>query len=142
MSEMRRRGLLPAWELDYLEGDLYYNTGRCREALKFYDSALGSGHVSGDAALRMELLHRQISCYDALHDEAGRMRCVEALMALARKEGDEAMESIALFNLGKSLHYQGDRERGYDYMEQGARIMEASDYGLNMTTCATNTRLS
>ena len=93
----------------------------CREALKFYDSALGSGHVSGDAALRMELLHRQISCYDALHDEAGRMRCVEALMALARKEGDEAMESIALFNLGKSLHYQGDRERGYDYMEQGAR---------------------
>ena len=130
MSELRRRGLLPAWELDYLEGDLYYNTGRCREALKFYGSALGSGHVSGDAALRMELLHRQISCYDALHDEAGRMRCVEALMALARNEGDEAMESIALFNLGKSLHYQGDRERGYDYMEQGARIMEASDYGL------------
>ena len=30
MSEMRRRGTLPDWELDYLEGDLYYNTGRSR----------------------------------------------------------------------------------------------------------------
>ena len=28
MSEMRRRAILPDWELDYLEGDLYYNTGR------------------------------------------------------------------------------------------------------------------
>ena len=42
MSEMRRRGILPDWELDYLEGDLYYNTGHSREALKFYSSALAS----------------------------------------------------------------------------------------------------
>ena len=130
MSEMRRRGTLPDWELDYLEGDLYYNTGRSREALKFYSSALASRHAAGDARLRMELLHRQISCYDALHDEAGRVRCVEELMTLARAEGDEAMESIALFNLGKSLYYQGDAARAYDYMEQGARMMEASAYSL------------
>lgn len=42
MSEMRRRAILPDWELDYLEGDLYYNTGRSREALKFYSSALAA----------------------------------------------------------------------------------------------------
>lgn len=128
MAEMRRRGTKPDWELDYIEGDLYYNTGRNREALKHYNAALESAH--GNDTLRMELLHRQISCYDGLHDEAGKMRCVEQLMELARRLGDRPMESIALFNLGKSLHYQGDKERGYRYMEQGAAMMAATDYRL------------
>lgn len=128
MAEMRRRGTKPDWELDYIEGDLYYNTGRNREALKHYNAALESAH--GNDTLRMELLHRQISCYDGLHDEAGKMRCVEQLMELARRLGDRPMESIALFNLGKSLHYQGDKERDYRYMEQGVAMMAATDYRL------------
>ena len=58
------------------------------------------------------------------------MRCVTQLMELAKRLGDRPMESIALFNLGKSLHYQGDKERGYRYMEQGAAMMAATDYRL------------
>ena len=130
MSEMRRRGTLPAWELDYIEGDLNYNTGRHREALKHYSAALESRHAKGNDTLRMELLHRQVSCYDGLHDEANKMRCIKRLMALAKKLGDKPMESIALFNMGKSLHYQGDKERGYKYMEQGAEMMATTDYRL------------
>lgn len=130
MVEMRSRGTLPAWELDYIEGDLNYNTGRHREALKHYSAALESRHAKGNDTLRMELLHRRISCYDGLHDEVNKMRCVNGLMALAKKLGDKPMESIALFNMGKSLHYQGDKERGYKYMEQGAAMMAATDYRL------------
>ena len=130
MAEMRSRKTCPDWELDYIEGDLYYNTGRNREALKHYNAALESAHVRGNDTLRMELLHRQISCYDGLHDETGKMRCVTQLMELAKRLGDRPMESIALFNLGKSLHYQGDKERGYRYMEQGAAMMAATDYRL------------
>lgn len=130
MAEMRRRSTLPAWELDYIEGDLNYNTGRNREALKHYNAALESRHAKGNDTLRMELLHRQISCYDGLHDEVNKMRCIKRLMALAKKLGDKPMESIALFNMGKSLHYQGDKKRGYRYMEQGAEMMAATDYRL------------
>ena len=130
MAEMRRRGICPDWELDYIEGDLYYNTGRYREALKHYNAALESAHVKGNDTLRMELLHRRISCYDGLHDETGKMHSVERLMELAKRLADRPMESIALFNLGKSLHYQGDKERGYRYMEQGATMMAATDYRL------------
>ena len=104
MAEMRRRSTLPAWELDYIEGDLNYNTGRNREALKHYNAALESRHAKGNDTLRMELLHRQISCYDGLHDEVNKMRCTGQLMELAKKLGDKPMESIALFNMGKSLH--------------------------------------
>ena len=80
----------------------------------------------------MELLHRQISCYDGLHGETGKMRCVGLLMDLAKRLGDRPMESIVLFNLGKSLHYQGDKRRSYRYMEQGAAMMAATDYRLGM----------
>ena len=130
MAEMRRRRTLPAWELDYIEGDLNYNTGRSHEALKHYKAALESSHVKGNDTLRMDLLHRQISCYDGLHDEVNKVRCVDRLMALAKKSGNKPMESIALFNMGKSLHYQGSKERGYQYMEQGAEMMAATDYRL------------
>lgn len=78
----------------------------------------------------MELLHRQISCYDGLHDEVNKMSCINRLMALAKKLKDKSMESIALFNMGKSLFHQGDKERGYEYMEQGAAMMDDTDYRL------------
>ena len=130
MTEMRRRKTCPAWELDYIEGDLNYNTGRNREALKHYKGALESSHVKGNDTLCMELLHRQISCYDGLHDEVNKMSCINRLMALAKKLKDKSMESIALFNMGKSLFHQGDKERGYEYMEQGAAMMDDTDYRL------------
>lgn len=130
MAEMRRRGTCPEQELDYIEGDLNYNTGHYREALKFYGSALESARAADDDTLCMELLHRKISCYDALHDESAKTGSVEELMELAVRLGDKPMESIALFNMGKSLRYQGDSERGYRYMEQGAEMMAASDYRL------------
>lgn len=130
MAEMRRRKACPAWELDYIEGDLYYNTGRNREALRFYDASLGSSHVKGNDTLTMELLHRKISCYDALHDEVNKMVSINSLLDLAKKLGDKPMESIALFNMGKSLRYQGDSEQGYEYMERGVQMMEDTDYRL------------
>lgn len=130
MAGMRSRRTLPEWELDYIEGDLNYNTGRSREAVRHYNAALESGHVKGDDTLRMELLHRLVSCYDGLHDEVNKMHCVRRLMALAKKSGNRPMESVALFNMGKSLYYQGDKERGYGYMEQGAEMMAGSDYRL------------
>ena len=98
--------------------------------MKHYNAALESRHAKGNDTLRMELLHRMISCYDGLHDEVNKMRCTGQLMELAKKLGDKPMESIALFNMGKSLHYQGDKKRGYRYMEQGAEMMAATDYRL------------
>lgn len=130
MKEMRLRKTCPAWELDYIEGDLNYNTGRYSKALVHYHAALESKHVKKNDTLRLELLHRQVSCYDGLHDETNKVRCVEAMIQLARKLQDKPTESIALFNMGKSLYYQGDKEQGYRYMEQGAAMMEESDYRL------------
>lgn len=130
MAELRRRKLYPEWNLDYVEGDLYYNTGRSRKALEFYAAAMESGTVRGNDTLYMDLLHRKISCYDRLHDETEKTRCVKELLERARRCGNDAMQSVALFNMGKSVYYQGNKDEGYRLMRRAVTLMERTGYKL------------
>ncbi len=128
MAELRKQGKQASCELDITEGDLYYNTGRFIMATRFYKNALADKAVKRDAEKTMKLLHRLISCYDGLYDEERKAQTVKLLMRNAKQAGDKGMESIALFYLGKSLHEQGTRERGYSYMLQALDMMEKSNY--------------
>ena len=130
MKELRDRKLYPKWDLDYVEGDLYYNTGHSRKALEFYAAAMESETARGNDTLYMDLLHREISCYDRLHDETEKTRCVEELLKRARRCGNEAMQSVALFNMGKSVYYQGNKDEGYRLMRRAVTLMERTDYRL------------
>lgn len=133
---MRRRKTLSLWKLDYTEGDLDYNTGRYRETLKHYKAALESRHVQSNDTLQMELLYRQISCHDWLHNESSKMRCVKLLMNLARKTGHRPMESIALFNMGKSLYYHRETKT-----ETRLKPKNATSYSANSTTTSAATTI-
>lgn len=128
MDALRARKKLPDWELDYIEGDLYFNTVRYYKALKFYKRVLDSDKAKKDDQLQMELLHRMISCYDCIHNEAKKGEYVDKLMKKARECGDKAMQSVALFNLGKSIYAHGNRREGAARMEEAAQMMENSDY--------------
>ena len=107
---------------------MYYNTGRFIIATSFYKKALAAKAVKQDEQMTMKLLHRLISCYDGLYDEKRKAETVKQLMHNAKQAGDKDMESIALFYLGKSLHEQGTKERGYAYMLQATEMMEKSHY--------------
>lgn len=128
MAELRKQGKQVSYELDMTEGDLYYNTGRFIMATRFYKSALSARAVKQDATKKMKLLHRLISCYDGLYDEEEKSKTIRQLIHEAKLANDMGMESIALFYLGKSLHEQDSKERGYAYMLQALRIMEKSHY--------------
>lgn len=128
MSGLRTKKSLSAYRLDKTEGDLWFNTGHYSKALRFYGNALNCDSAKLDSGKRMDMIHRMISCYDCLHLESRKTEYVELLLLEARKAGDKAMESIALFNMGKTAYYQNDRERGYRYMEQAVEMMEQSDY--------------
>ena len=93
-----------------------------------YKNALAAKAVKRDEQMTMKLLHRLISCYDGLYDEKRKAETVKLLMQNAQEAGDSGMESIALFYLGKSLHEQGTKERGYVYMLQATEMMEKSHY--------------
>lgn len=128
MAELRRRNSLPRFRMDMTEGDLYFNTGHYLQALKFYRRALESDSVRRDDRQYMEQVHRMISCYDCLHDEAKKARYVQLLLEKAEECGSVEMKSVALFNMGKMLYYQADKRRGYELIREAIGLMEQSDY--------------
>ena len=128
MQELRKRKSLPDYKLDATEGDLYFNTGHYYRALKFYKRALENDSVRLDDHRQMEQIHRLISCYDCLHNETKKAQYVDMLMKKAEQCGNKEMQSVAMFNMGKMLYYQGTKDKGYDYMQRAADLMEQTDY--------------
>lgn len=128
IGQMRKQEKLPVYRLDIAEGDLYFNTGSYRRGLYFYRRAFESEAVRNDDAEYMDMLHRMISSYDCLHEENQQTRYTELLLEKARAGGNVPMESVALFNMGKMLCYQEDKERGYKLIREAIGLMENSDY--------------
>ena len=128
IKQMRERKLLPEHRLDIAEGDLYFNTGKYYRALVYYKRTLENDSVRSNARDYMEQLHRMISCYDCLHDESKKMYYVRLLLAKSKQYSDTAMQSIALFNMGKMLYYQENKKRGYRMMQEAVGLMKRSNY--------------
>lgn len=128
MKELRSRGNLPPYTLDMTEGDLYYNTGHTYQALNLYNHALDSDSARLDPRNEMKVLHRLISCYDYLKLDTQKSEYVERLLEKAKECGDRAMHSTALFELGKMMYYQGEKERTYKYLNEAITMMEETDY--------------
>lgn len=128
IKQMREREKLQSYRLDIAEGDLYFNTGHYYQALPYYKRALQSDSVQGNDMDYMEQLHRMISCYDCLHNDEKKMKYIELLLEKSQAANNQEMQSVAYFNMGKTLYYQADKERGYHYMKKAIQLMEESDY--------------
>ena len=128
LDALRDRQRQPDADLDRAEGDFYFNTGRYYHALDNYARLLENRTILDDDTLHMETLHRMISCYDGLHRVGRQTHYVRLLLAEAERCGNEAMQSVALFNMGKILYNQGLKDEGYRDMQQAIDIMEQSDY--------------
>ena len=128
MDELRLRKSLPDYRLDMTEGDLYFNNGYYYQALKYYTRALENDSVREVDERYMSQLHRLISCYDGLHNESKKMEYIKKLQEKAKAVGDKAMEAVAMFNMGKSLFYQGQENEGLRLMEMATERMAESDY--------------
>ena len=128
LREMRSRKMYTPYELNLAEGDLYVNNYKYQQAMVYYRRILNSDSVRLNRKNRLGLYHRMVTCFDGIHDEDGKERCARLLLKEAEAEKDAPMQSVALFAIGKSLRYQGDTARAYDYMQRAIHAMEASDY--------------
>ncbi len=128
MKELRKRNTYSQYRLDVTEGDLYFNTGRYLQALKYYKRVMKSDTVRGSDKEYMEQVHRMISCYDCLHDEAKKAGYVRLLLQKAEQCDNKEMKSIALFNMGKMIYYQEDKPRGYEMIKEAISLMKQTDY--------------
>lgn len=130
MELLRKQRGTPEYRLDVTEGDLYFNNGKYYKALRLYLKALDAPEVKKNDTLCMEQMHRLVSVYDCINNDVGKINMVRRLLAKARSAGHEGMESVALFNMGKSVYLQEDKETGYRLMLDAVRLMEKSDYRL------------
>ncbi|MGN1233154.1 MAG: helix-turn-helix transcriptional regulator [Candidatus Cryptobacteroides sp.] len=128
MERLRQESGLPQWQLDITEGDLHFNNGKWRLALEFYTRASSSPELAKDAERSLELIHRRISCYDCLHDDVSKSALCKELYEKASEMENAPMQSIALFNLGKTTYLQENKESGFRMMEEAVEIMENADY--------------
>lgn len=128
MEELRKRKTISSYRLDVTEGDLYFNTGRYLQALKFYKRVMESDSVRSSDKEYMEQVHRMISSYDCLHDEVRKAEYVRLLLQKAEECGNMEMKSVALFNMGKMLYYQEDKPRGYELIKEAIGLMKQTDY--------------
>ena len=128
MEQLRKQGELPQWQLDITEGDLHFNNGKARLALEYYTRASSAKEVAADKERELDLIHRRISCYDAIHDDAAKTALCQELYDKAGACGNAPMQSVALFNLGKTAYLQEDKQQGYRLMEEAVQIMESSEY--------------
>lgn len=130
MDLLRRQNGTPKYRLDITEGDLYFNNGRYYKALGLYLKALDAPEVKKNDTLCMEQMHRLVSVYDCINNDVGKINMVRRLLFKARSAGHKGMESVALFNMGKSVYLQEDKETGYRLMLDAVGLMEKSDYRL------------
>lgn len=130
MKELRKRKSLPDYQLDVTEGDLYYNRGFFNKALKYYKRALDNDSVRLNDERYMDQIHRMISLYDYLHNDVAKAQYVDMLLKKAEQCGNVPMKAVALFNMGRMLYFQGNKNRGYELMKQAAAQMEQTDYRL------------
>ena len=130
MKELRKRKSLPDYRLDVTEGDLYYNRGLFYKALKYYKRALDNDSVRLNDERFMDQIHRMISLYDYLHNDVAKAQYVDMLLKKAEQCGNAPMKAVGLFNMGKMLYYQGNKDKGYELMNEAAAQMEQTDYRL------------
>ena len=130
MKELRKRKSLPDYRLDVTEGDLYYNRGLFYKALKYYKRALDSDSVRLNDERFMDQIHRMISLYDYLHNDVAKAKYIDTLLKKAEQCGNAPMKAVGLFNMGKMLYYQGNKDKGYELMNEAAAQMEQTDYRL------------
>lgn len=134
MEQLRKRGsdtqgnVLSEMDLDFLEGDMYYNTARHIAAIHYYKQAMELAEKNKDSDNRFALLHRLISCYDATGMMLEKMKTAEKMHSAALEEGNKPMEAISLFEMGLSMSRRSNQADGIEKMLKANAMMENCNY--------------
>ncbi|MBR1412859.1 MAG: helix-turn-helix domain-containing protein [Prevotella sp.] len=107
---------------DSLYANMYF-----REAYDVYVSLLDDREVKQDAEKRMLLLNALCDVCDLVEQKGNQMAYLQQLLDLSQQQGNKYYHSLALLMTGKRLFYEGDKQKGLDYVEQAVAMMAETD---------------
>ena len=105
------------------KGDSLYNSMHFREAYDVYASLLDSREVEQDAEKRMMVLNDLCDVCDVAGQKNNLMTYLQQFLDLSQQEGDKYYNSLALMMMGKRLFYEGDKQKGLEYVEKAIDMM-------------------
>lgn len=128
LQTIRERNMATQSQIDFAEGDVYFNLRQFRKALPFYKRVDADKTTKDSTKVRLLLLKRIMDCHDALYAEAELIRSVIRLRNKAHECGDKAFESMTYFMSGKWHHHNGQKNRGYSVCLDALETMKSTDY--------------
>lgn len=127
MDELMRRKQDKSWELDWCQGDLYYNMGKYKLAILYFEKALSDKEVSENPRLRMGLLSTMMECYRMNNSYDKIIECAVDVLKIAKEQQDNAEMGRAYLFMGKELYRQGKKEQGFQYLTLGEECLKESE---------------
>lgn len=109
------------------QADSLYNNMQFREAYEVYYSLLDNYEVKKDNEKKLVVLNDLCDVCDVFSRKTELMSYLQQMLDLSIATGNDYYQSLALMMLGKNLYYEGDKARGFSYLEHAVKLMENTD---------------
>lgn len=127
MDELKKRKTDKEWELDWCQGDLYYNRGRYRLATYYFERVSKYDEVKDNPQLLMGLLSTMMECYRMNNDMENAMRTAAEMMEIAKTLGNEAEIGRAYQFMGIIAFRQNNEKLANNYFSLAEEHLKESN---------------
>jgi AraC-like DNA-binding protein len=128
LRHLRQQKNIPAFLINQVEGDFYYNRGNYFEALKLYKRSLYDDKVEDNSIYKKKLINTILLCYDNMHNISMLSYYTKMLQRMTESDNDTAMKAVAYFNSAKLYRYSKNNTLAYLYLKKAIKTMQESSW--------------
>lgn len=126
MEELKTRKLHEPWELDWCQADLYYNTGKYRLALYYFERVSKYNEVKKKPQLYMGLLSTMMECYRMNNNIQEAQQTAINVIHIAKDLNNKSEIGRAYMFMGLIAAQQRNKELADEYFSSAERSLVES----------------
>ena len=109
------------------EADSLYNSMQFRDAYDLYLELLDDKEAKADSEKMLNVLNSLCMASELAGHKAEQTKWMQQLLDLAKQTGNAYYESMGLLAMGKRIYYEGDRQKGVQYVSEAIDLMAKTD---------------
>jgi tetratricopeptide (TPR) repeat protein len=109
------------------QADSLYNNIEFRTAYDLYLQLLDSKEAKADNEKMLNVLNSLCMASELAGHKAEQTKWMQQLLDLAKQTGNAYYESMGLLAMGKRIYYEGDRQKGVQYVSEAIDLMAKTD---------------
>ena len=107
--------------------DSLYNGMQFRDAYDLYMQLLDSKEAEADSEKKLRVLDALCNSSELSGNKVEQHKWLQQLHDLAEQTGNDYYQSLAHITMGQNLFYEGDREKGIQYVNEAISLMAKTD---------------